>query len=46
MEKLKQFIKMDLWIVLLDIFAVNASYFLALVLRFFDNTRFSGIQAV
>ena len=32
----------DLWIVLLDIIAVNAAYYLALLIRFFDNT-ISGI---
>ena len=32
----------DLWIVLLDIIAVNVSYFLALLVRFFDTTT-SGI---
>lgn len=40
MEKMKQFIKMDLWIVLLDIMAVNASYYLALLVRFYVNSQF------
>ena len=30
----------DLWIVLLDIIAVNAAYYLALLIRFFDNVEF------
>jgi len=30
----------DLWIVLLDIIAVNAAYFLALILRFYVNFQF------
>ena len=34
MEKIKRFIKYDLGILLLDIVAVNASFFLALLLRF------------
>ena len=42
MKKMWESIARDLWIVLLDILAVNAAYFLALLLRFFDNTT-SGI---
>ena len=42
MNKIKQTIKSDLWIILLDILAVNLSYYLALLIRFFDNTT-SGI---
>ena len=34
-NRIIQFIKGDLWIVLLDILAVNAAYFLALVIRFY-----------
>ena len=30
----------DLWIVLLDLFAVNASYYLALLIRFYVNSEF------
>lgn len=32
----------DFWVVLLDIVAVNASYYLAIMIRFFGNT-ISGI---
>ena len=34
MEKIKRFFKYDFFIFLLDVIAVNASYFLALILRF------------
>jgi dTDP-4-amino-4,6-dideoxygalactose transaminase len=39
MDKIKRFFKYDFFIFLLDIIAVNASYFLALVLRFSLNGR-------
>ena len=39
-SRIKGFIMNDLWIMLLDIVAVNASYFLALVLRFYVNNIF------
>ena len=39
-EKLKQFIKTDLKVLLLDIVAVNAAYFLALLIRFYVNFQF------
>ncbi len=39
MNKIKRFIKYDLFILLLDVIAVNASWFLALFLRFFLNGR-------
>lgn len=39
-EKFIDFIKGDFWIVLLDIFAVNAAYFLALVVRFYVHNTF------
>ena len=39
MEKIKRFLKYDFFIFLLDVIAVNASYFLALVLRFSLNGR-------
>lgn len=39
MNKIKQTIKSDLWIILLDILAVNLSYYLALLIRFFDNRK-------
>ena len=38
MKKIWNLVAKDLWIVLLDIIAVNVSYFLALLVRFFDNT--------
>ena len=40
MEKFKRTLKNDIWIILLDIIAVNAAYFLALLVRFFDNTTY------
>ena len=39
MDKLKRFFKYDFFIMLLDIVAVNASYFGALILRFSINNR-------
>jgi hypothetical protein len=42
LKKVWNAIAKDLWIVLLDIIAVNAAYYLALIIRFFDNTT-SGI---
>ena len=39
MDKLKQFVKMDLWVILLDIVAVNAAYFIALLLRFYVGSK-------
>ena len=39
MDKIKRFFKYDFFIMLLDIVAVNASYFLALLLRFSINNR-------
>ena len=39
-QRLKDFIKNDLWIVILDILAVNLSYLLALYIRFFVNGEF------
>ncbi len=39
MDKIKRFFKYDFFIMLLDIVAVNAAYFLALVLRFSINNR-------
>ena len=38
MKKIWNLVARDLWIVLLDIIAVNAAYYLALLIRFFDNT--------
>ena len=40
MNKIKQTIKSDLWIILLDILAVNLSYYLALLIRFYVNFQF------
>ena len=40
MKKIWDTIAKDLWIVLLDILAVNASYFLALLIRFYVNFTF------
>lgn len=39
-QRLSLFIKNDFWILLLDIVAVNLSYFIALYLRFFVNGEF------
>lgn len=36
MKKIWNLVARDLWIVLLDIIAVNAAYYLALLIRFFD----------
>ena len=50
MKKIWNSLVKDLWIVLLDILAVNAAYFLALLIRFFDNVGLrpenEGIVAV
>ena len=42
MSKFKQFLKYDAWIILLDIFAVNAAYCLALCIRFYVNFHFTS----
>ena len=39
MDKIKRFFKYDFFVLLLDVIAVNASFFLALFLRFFLNGR-------
>ena len=39
-SRIIQFLKGDLWIVLLDILAVNAAYFLALIVRFYVHSTF------
>lgn len=39
MDKIKRFFKYDFFIMLLDIVAVNAAYFGALLLRFSINNR-------
>ena len=43
MKKIWDSIAKDLWIVLLDIIAVNAAYFLALLVRFYVNFEFRGV---
>ena len=40
MKKIWNSVARDLWIVLLDIIAVNAAYFLALLVRFYVNSTF------
>ena len=39
MDKIRRTIKGDLWIILLDIISVNAAYYLALLIRFFDGVK-------
>lgn len=43
MKKFWQFLRMDLWILVLDLIAVNLSYLLALAIRFYMNGRFLDI---
>ncbi len=43
MKKIWDGIAKDLWIVLLDIIAVNAAYFLALLVRFYVNFEFRDV---
>lgn len=43
MKKIWDSIAKDLWIVLLDIVAVNAAYFLALLVRFYVNFEFREV---
>lgn len=40
LKKIWNLVAKDLWIVLLDIIAVNVSYFLALLVRFFGNATY------
>ena len=40
MKKIWNLVAKDLWIVLLDIIAVNAAYYLALMVRFYVNFEF------
>ncbi len=42
MKKIWDTIAKDLWIVLLDVLAVNAAYFLALVVRYYYNSGFQN----
>ena len=47
MDKIKRTLRDDLWVVLLDIVAVNLSYYLALVLRAaIDNLGLHGVDGV
>ncbi len=43
MKKIWDSIAKDLWIVLLDVIAVNAAYFLALLIRFYVNFEFRAV---
>ena len=43
MKRVWEAIRKDLWIVVLDIIAVNASYYLSLVIRFFVNGSFRPV---
>ena len=43
MKNLKNAIRKDLWMVLLDIVAVNAAYYLTIFIRFFINGRLRNI---
>ena len=43
MKKIWDSIAKDLWIVLLDVIAVNAAYFLALLVRFYVNFEFRAV---
>jgi len=40
MKKIKEFLKMNAWVMILDIIAVNVSYYLALLVRFYVNFEF------
>ena len=40
LKKIWNLVVKDLWIVLLDIIAVNAAYYLALMVRFFGNATY------
>ncbi len=37
MDKVKQFVKYDLWVMMLDIISVNAAYLLALMIRYYGR---------
>ena len=45
MKKIWNTVARDLWIVLLDVIAVNAAYFLALLVRFYVNFRLTSATA-
>ena len=45
MKKVWKVIRRDLWVVLLDIVAVNAAYYLALLLRFYVNYKLSPVAS-
>ena len=38
-QKLIAFLRDELWVLILDALAVNAAYFLALIIRFFDGRK-------
>ena len=40
LKKIWNLVAKDLWIVLLDIIAVNAAYYLALLIRFFGDATY------
>lgn len=42
LERIKKNLRSDLWIVLLDIIAVNGAYLLALLIRFYVHFRFTS----
>ena len=47
MNRIKKLLRDDLWVVLLDIVAVNLSYYLALVLRAaIDNLGLHGTDSI
>lgn len=40
MNRIKQILKSDLWIILFDLVTVNLSYYIALLIRFYVNNQF------
>ena len=44
MKKVWNAVAKDLWIVLLDIIAVNAAYYLALIIRFFVGGELRAVR--
>ena len=43
MERVKSFLRHNLWLIILDILAFGLSYVLALYIRFIGNTRFGRL---
>lgn len=43
MNKIRNFLKFDLWILILDIIAVNLSYYMTLLIRFYVAFEFSSL---